>query len=67
MIPIKDNGGLFRDEGTNAVLNCNDSEYNEYIKLKNKKLNEKQELDSIKSDIEEIKSALKIIIEKINN
>ncbi len=67
MIPIKDNGGLFRDEKTNAVLNCNDKEYNDYIKLKNKKLTEKEEIDSLKSDIEEIKSALKIIIEKINN
>jgi len=67
MIPIKDNGGLFRDEKTNAVLNCNDNEYENYVKLKNKKLTEKEEIASMKSDIEEIKSALKIIIEKINN
>lgn len=67
MIPIKDNGGLFRDENTNAVLNCNDNEYENYVKLKNKKLTEKEEIASMKSDIEEIKSALKIIIEKINN
>ena len=66
MIPIKDNRGFYRDEKTNAVLNCNDVQYNEYIKMKNKKSLEDKELDKIKNDIEEIKSALKTLIETIN-
>ena len=66
MIPIKDNRGFYRDEKTNAVLNCNDVQYNEYIKMKNKKSLEERELDKIKNDIEEIKSALKTLIETIN-
>jgi hypothetical protein len=67
MIPIENANGLFRDEQTNAVINTNDREYNQYIKLKNKKLIEQSELDSIKSDINDIKNALKIIMESINN
>ena len=66
MIPIKDNGGLFRDERTNAVINSNDTEYNNYIKAKNAKLSEKEQLDKMKDDISEIKDALKIIMQKIN-
>ena len=66
MIPIKDNRGFYRDEKTNAVLNCNDAQYNEYIKMKNKKSLDEQELNKIKNDIEEIKSALKTLIETIN-
>jgi hypothetical protein len=66
MIPIKDNVGFYRDEKTNAVLNCNDVQYNEYIKIKNKKSLEEQELSKMKNDIEEIKSALKTLIETIN-
>lgn len=66
MIPIKDNRGFYRDEKTNAILNCNDVQYNEYIKMKNKKSLEDQELDKIKNDIEEIKNALKTLIETIN-
>lgn len=66
MIPIKDNVGFYRDEKTNAVLNCNDVQYNEYIKIKNKKSLEEQELNKMKNDIEEIKSALKTLIETIN-
>lgn len=67
MIPIKDNNGLFRDEKTNAVVNCNDNEYQEYMKLKNQKLSEKTDLDKLKSDIDEIKDAIKIILTKINS
>lgn len=67
MIPIKDNNGLFRDEETNAILNCNEQEYNEYLKIKNKKLRDKEELDNIKSDIKEIKDCLKLLIERINS
>lgn len=67
MIPVEGHKGLFRDEETNAIINCNNFEYQEYIKLKNIKLNEKNEIDRIKSDIEEIKSALKFLIQKINN
>lgn len=66
MIPIKDNIGFYRDEKTNAVINCNDVQYNEYIKMKNNKSLEKQELSKMKNDIEEIKSALKTLIETIN-
>lgn len=66
MIPIKDNIGFYRDKKTNAVINCNDVQYNEYIKMKNNKSLEKQELSKMKNDIEEIKSALKTLIETIN-
>jgi len=66
MIPIKDNKGLFRDEETNAVVNTNDKEYNDYMRAKKAKLSEKEELDKMKDDISEIKDALKIIMQKIN-
>ena len=67
MIPVKDNKGLYRDEKTNSIINCDDTQYEQYIKMKQAKSKEKLELESIKSDIDEIKSALKVILEKINN
>jgi vacuolar-type H+-ATPase subunit I/STV1 len=66
MIPIKDNKGYYRDEKTNAILNWNDNQYREYIRIKNKKHSDSEELNKIKKDIEEIKSALKTIVESIN-
>lgn len=67
MIPVKDNKGLFRDERTNSIINCDNLQYEQYIKMKSAKSKEKLEIESLKNDIEEIKSALKVILEKINN
>lgn len=66
MIPVKDHKGLYRDEKTNAILNCNDMEYEQYIKNKNQKISEENEIKTIKNDIEEIKKCLKLIMEGIN-
>lgn len=67
MIPVKDHKGLYRDENTNAILNCNDFEYEQYLKMKNQKISQESEIKNIKNDIQEIKDCLKLIIEKINN
>jgi hypothetical protein len=67
MIPVKENKGLFRDEKTNSIINCDDLQYEQYMKMKAIKTKEKSELEELKSDINEIKSVLKILLEKINN
>ena len=33
-IKVKDSGSLFRDEESGAILNCSDSEYNNYLNQK---------------------------------
>jgi hypothetical protein len=62
MIPVKDHKGLFRDEKTNAILNCNDYEYEEYLKTKNKIINEKNEIDELKNEIKDLKDLLNQLI-----
>ena len=62
MIPVKGHKGLFRDEESGAIINTNVSEYNNYMVMKNKKQSEKDELDRIKSDIQEIKNLLKELV-----
>lgn len=64
MIPVEGHKGLYRDQKTNAILNTNDNEYEEYINLKNSKLKEKTEIETIKEEINEIKSLLKKLLEK---
>jgi hypothetical protein len=66
MIPVEGNPGLYRDEKTNAILNCNDRKYNEYLKVKTEKMVEKNELEQMKTEMNEIKSLLKILVDKIN-
>ena len=62
MIPVKGHSELYRDENSNAILNCSDVEYNEYLKVKNIIINQKTEIDTIKNDIEEIKLLVQSLI-----
>ncbi|MBA41965.1 MAG: hypothetical protein CMC69_01880 [Flavobacteriaceae bacterium] len=58
MIPVEGNKNLFRDQNTGAILNMDSKGYFNYINKKNRKLTEKQEIDNMKKDIDEIKSLL---------
>jgi hypothetical protein len=62
MIPVKGHSELYRDENSNAILNCSDMEYNEYLKVKNIIINQKTEIDTIKNDIDEIKLLLRSLV-----
>ena len=70
MIPIENNRSLFRDETTNAVINCSNFEYENYLREKQKRLEEiekskkiETDLENVKKDIDEIKSLLIKLIE----
>jgi hypothetical protein len=62
MIPVEGHKGLYRDETTNAIVNCNDYQYQEYIKLKNESLSEKEEIENLKNELSEVKKLLKDLI-----
>ena len=59
LIPVEGHNNLFRDRNTGAILNTDKSAYMQYIRLKEQKQKEKDEIDQMKKDIEEIKSLLK--------
>lgn len=59
MIPVEGYRGLYRDENSNAILNCNKNDYEEYLQIKNKKIIEKKEIDELKNEIEELKLLIK--------
>ena len=63
-IKVKDSGSLYRDEESGAILNCSDSEYNSYLKLKEKKMREVSEMDKLKNDVDELKDMMKLILNK---
>lgn len=65
-IKVKDSGSLFRDENSGAILNCSDSEYNNYLKLKQKKIQELSEMDKLKDDVDELKDMMKLILSKLD-
>ena len=64
MIPIKDHKHLNRDENSGAVVNTDTVGYQQYKKTKKIKNSQKNEIEKMKDDIEEIKNLLKQIVKK---
>ncbi|MAR97366.1 MAG: hypothetical protein CMG17_06965 [Candidatus Marinimicrobia bacterium] len=65
-IKVKDHTGLVRDSESNAILNNSDKEYDQYMRLKNKALTEKQEIANLKEEVGELKGMMKLILEKLD-
>jgi hypothetical protein len=64
LIKVKDNPHLYRDEDTGAIVNCDDIAYERYKNRVKRKNSEKEELNNMKKDIEEIKNLLKDFLKK---
>jgi len=58
MIQVEGHKHLYRNDN-GAIVNTDTVEYNQYIRLKNKRQSEKDEIDRLKREIDEIKSMLK--------
>ena len=65
---VKGHSNLIRDENSNAILNTDSTEYNNYLSLRAKKRhgseridNMENDLKSLKDDINEIKTLLKAL------
>lgn len=65
MIPVEGHKNLYRDEKTGAIINTDSFGYSQYIQMSQSRLNQKQEIDEIKKDIDDIKSLLSEIVKKL--
>ena len=70
-IKVKSDISLVRDIESNAIISKNQSEFDKFIKLSEKKYAEKKkfdnmrsDLDSLKHDMNEIKTLLRNIMDK---
>ena len=70
-IKVKSDVSLVRDVDSNAIISKNQSEFDKFLKLSQKKYEEKakfdnmrSDLDSLKQDMDEIKTLLKNIMDK---
>ena len=64
MIPVEGHKHLYRDKKSGAIINTDSHGYSQYKKSKNIRLTQKEEIDGMKKDIEEIKNLLRLIAEK---
>ena len=70
-LKVKSDVSLVRDMNTNAIVSKNQSEYDKFVRVSQKKYEEKRKFDdmrkdlnSLKTDMEEIKTLLKNIMNK---
>jgi len=62
LIPVNGHKNVYRDENSNAIVNCDTHEYAQYVRMRNEKKKQKEEIEEIKNDISEIKSLLRELL-----
>ena len=62
MIKVEGHSNLFRDEESGAIMNFDSAGYQDYVKKRNAKNREKDEISSLKNEISEIKMMLQQIL-----
>jgi len=71
LIPVENKPGIFRDSETNAIVNKNTSDYDIYVRSRNKMKTKEERIgelekkvDHLSGDIGDIKSMLQTLISK---
>ena len=63
-LKVEGNDSLVRDSSSKAIINTNAKEYQNYVEKRNMMAKQKQEIDSLKKDMSEIKEMLATLIGK---
>lgn len=61
---VEGNDSLIRDGSSKAIINTNTKEYQNYVEKRDMMAKQKQEIDSLKKDMSEIKEMLATLIGK---
>ena len=64
MIRVEGHKNLYRDEKSGAIINYDSNGYSQYKKIKSAKLTQKSEIESLRAELDEIKSLLAELINK---
>ena len=67
MIRVEGHKNLFRDENTNAIISRDEAGYQDYLNTRRINSDKQAELDTMKSEIETLKSMLLDLASKITS
>ena len=62
LISVEGHPNLFRDQKTGAIVNYDNSSYNQYLSSVSNRMNTKKEIENLKDEVNEIKSLLKELL-----
>jgi hypothetical protein len=65
LIQVSGELNLYRDENSTAIINTDKNAYQSYMEARNRKLQELNEIQSLKNDVEELKSLMHQILQKL--
>lgn len=65
LIPVEGNSSLKRDSFSKAIINSDKSSFDNYISLRDQKIKERNEIESIKSELAEVKTLLAQLVAKL--
>jgi len=63
LVPVDGKEGWFRDPDTNAIVNCNLTQYDQYMESYNKRNKRNRAFDTLQNDVDELKSDISDIKE----
>jgi hypothetical protein len=66
MIKVEGHPGLYRDPNTGAIIN-DTSEYDKYLKQKQQRMIQREEMDSLKNQVSELTQTVQLLIDTIKN
>ena len=64
---VKDLPDFRRDERTGMIVNINKKKHNEHMRKLEAEKSQREEIESIKTDVSEVKSMLQKLLEKVSN
>ena len=67
MLPVEGHKNLFRDQNTNAIINTDESAYNDYMNSRRINSDKQAELDAMRNEIDTLKSMLNELASKITS
>lgn len=65
-IPVEGQPGLYRDSETGLLLMASDAQFSAYQRSKQISLKEKQEINELRGDVNELKDMMKLILSKLD-
>ena len=54
LLPVDGNPGLYRDAYSRAIIDCSDTNFNNYLQLKKRKILEVAEMNKLKDEVKQI-------------
>ena len=64
LIPVEGHAALGRDPESNAIINTDTTQYDAYIKARNKARKKDRTLDELRAEVDELKDLLHDLVQK---